>query len=85
MALELARADLHLGLDVLDRGQQLVARGHVVGGGIEVDLGPLGQHLAGQPVHLDDPLDLVAEEVDPDDLLAVRWLDLEDVAADPEA
>ena len=51
---------------------------------VEVHLGPLGEHLAGQLVDLDDPLDLVAEEVDAHDVLAVRRLDLEDVAADPE-
>ena len=51
---------------------------------VEVHLLALGEHLAGEVVDLDDPLDLVPEEVDPHDVLAVRRLDLEDVAADPE-
>ena len=76
---------LHLGLDLRDRRQQLVPRRDVVGGGVEVHLAPLGEHLAGERVDLDDLLHLVAEHVHPDQVLAVRWLDLEHVAAHPEA
>ncbi len=45
----------------------------------------LGEELAGQRVQLGDPLDLVAEELDPDDVLLGRRLELERVAADAEA
>ena len=51
---------------------------------VEVDLGSLREHLAGEVVDLDDPLDLVPEEVDPHHVLAVRRLDLEHVAAHAE-
>ena len=51
---------------------------------VEVDLLALGEDLARQLVDLDDALDLVAEEVDPHHVLAVRRLDLEDVTAHPE-
>ena len=71
LAAQLRDALLHLVLDLVDRDQQLLARRHVVGGGVDVHLGPLGEHLAGQRVDLDDPLDLVAEEVDPHHVVAV--------------
>ncbi len=41
----------------------------VVGGGVDVELLALGEHLAGQRVELGDALDLVAEELDPDDVV----------------
>ena len=44
----------------------------------------LGEQLAGQRVDLGDPLDLVAEELDPDEGLLRRRLELEGVAADAE-
>ena len=44
----------------------------------------LGEQLAGQRVELGDALDLVAEELDADDELLGRGLELERVAADPE-
>ncbi len=53
-------------------------------GRIEVHLVALGKHLAGEVVDLDDPLDLVAEEVDAYDVLAVRRLDLEHVTPHAE-
>ncbi len=76
---------LHLRVDLVDRQQQLVARRDVVGGRVEVHLAPLGEHLAGERVDLHDPLDLVAEQLHPHHVLAVRWLHLEHVAAHPEA
>ena len=63
---------------------QLVGRGHEVAGRIDVDLAALGEQLAGQRVDLGDPLDLVAEELDPDEGLLRRRLELQGVAADPE-
>jgi len=55
-----------------------------VGGRVDGHLRPLGEELAGERIELGDPLDLVAEELDPDDPLLGCRLDLERVAADPE-
>ena len=84
LGFELPGPDLGFGLDVADRHQQLVPRRDVVRGRVQVHLGALGQDLTGQRIDLDDPLDLVPEEIDPDHELAVRRLDLEHVTADPE-
>ena len=84
LGLEAADALLHLGLDVDDRLLELVLRRDVVGRRVDVDLLALGQELAGQRVELGDPLDLVAEELDPDERLLRGRLELEGVAADPE-
>ena len=84
LGLELADPLLHLRLDVDDRALQLVGRRDVVGGRVDVDLLALGEQLAGQRVQLRDPLDLVAEELDPDEGLLRGRLELEGVAADPE-
>ena len=62
----------------------LSGRRHVVGRRVDVDLLALGEELAGQRVELGDPLDLVAEELDPDERLLRRRLELEGVAADAE-
>ena len=51
---------------------------------VDVDLLALGEQLAGQRVELGDPLDLVAEELDPDERLLRRRLELQGVAADAE-
>ena len=53
-------------------------------GRVDVDLGPLDQHLAGQRVDLDDALDLVAEELDAHRDLLVGRIELERVAAHAE-
>ena len=84
LGLEPADPLLHLGLDVDDRELHLVGRGDVVAGRVDVDLVALGEELAGQRVQLRDPLDLVAEELDPDEVLLGGRLELEGVAADPE-
>ncbi len=84
LGLELADADLHLGLDVDDRLAQLVGRRHEVGRRVDVGLLALGEQLAGQRVDLRDPLDLVTEELDADDELLRRGLQLERVTADAE-
>ena len=57
---------------------------HVVGRRVDVGLLALGEELAGQRVELGDPLDLVAEELDPDERLLRRRLELQGVAADAE-
>ena len=62
----------------------LSGRRDVVGRRVDVDLLALGEQLAGQRVELGDPLDLVAEELDPDERLLGGRLELERVAADAE-
>ena len=64
---------------------QLVGRRHEVGRRVDVDLLPLREELAGEWVQLRDPLDLVAEELDPDEALLGGGLEFEGVAADAEA
>ena len=85
LRLELADPLLHLDLDVDDGLLELVGRRHEVGRRVDVRLLALGQELAGERVQLRDPLDLVAEELDADERLLRRRLELERVAADPEA
>ncbi len=80
-----AGALLHLGLDVDERLLELVGRRHEVGRRVDVEVVALGEQLAGERVDLGDPLDLVAEELDPDDPVLGRRDELEGVAADPEA
>ena len=84
LRLQLADADLHLGLDVDDRFLELVLRRDVVGRRVDVGLLALGEELAGQRVELGDALDLVAEELDADQRLLRGRLELERVAADAE-
>ena len=84
LGLELADADLHLGLDVDDGLLELVGRGDVVGRRVDVRLLAFRQQLAGERVELGDPLDDVAEELDADERLLRRRLELQRVAADAE-
>ncbi len=53
--------------------------------GIDVDLGPFGDQLAGQRIELGDPLDLVPEELDPDEAILRRGHELQRVAPDAKA
>ena len=85
LRLELADPLLHLDLDVDDGLLELVGRRHEVGRRVDVRLLAFGQELAGERVELRDPLDLVAEELDADERLLRRGLELERVAAHPEA
>ena len=85
LTLQLADAHLHLRLDVDDGLAQLVGRRHEVGRRVDVGLAALREQLPGQRIELGDALDLVAEELDPDHELLRRRLELEGVAADPEA
>ena len=75
---------LELELDAADRPLHPLRAGDVVGGREDVELLVLGEHLAGDRVQRHQPLDLVAEELDPDRVLLVDREDLEGVAADPE-
>ena len=84
LGLELPDPDLHLGLDVDDRLLELVGRRDVVGRRVDVDVLALGQQLTGERVELGDPLDLVAEELHPDQRLLRCRLELQGVAADAE-
>ena len=67
-----------------DRALHPLRAGDVVGGREDVELLVLGDDLAGDRVQRHQPLDLVAEELDPDRELLVDREDLEGVAADPE-
>ena len=73
-----------LDLDGGDGPAHPVRPGHVVGGREDVQLVPLADDLAGDRVHDQDPLDLVAEELQAHGPLLVRREDLEGVAPDPE-
>ena len=84
LGLHLGGPLLHLGLDVDERLLELVAGRHEVGRRVDVEVVALGDQLAGQRVDLGDPLDLVAEELDPDDPIVRGRHELEGVAADPE-
>ena len=66
LALPLERRELvvELELDALDRPLHALRAGDVVGGREDVELGVLGDHLAGDRVQRHQPLDLVAEELD---------------------
>ena len=82
--LELLQAVDELGLDVLDRLEQLLAGRDEMPGRVDVHLVTLGEHLAREGVQLRDALHVVAEELHAHRELLVRRLDLEGVAADPE-
>ena len=85
LGLHLADPQLHLGLDVDERLLELVGGRHEVGRRVDIEVVPFSEQLAGERIDLGDPLDLVAEELDPDDPVVGRRPDLEGVAADPEA
>ncbi len=72
-ALDLADGPLH----------PLVAR-HVVGRRKDDQVVDVGQLLAGERVDRDDPLDLVAEQLDLHHVLLVGGMDLDGVAPDPK-
>ncbi len=76
---------LQLDLDVGERQLELRGGRHVVGRRKHLQVLPRAQDLARGPVHLQDPLDLVAEELDPEDPLLVGRHQVDDVAPDPEA
>jgi len=81
---QLLHPDSELGLDVRDRLEQLLPGRHEVARGIDVDPVALGEDLAGERIELGDPLDGVAEELDPDGKIFVGRMDLQRVTTDPE-
>src|ERR1700678_4278012 len=82
--LELGQALRQLHLNAGDGARHPLLARHVVGGGEDVELLVLGDHLAGQRVQGGQALDLVAEHLDPDGELLVLRDDLDRVAPDPE-
>ncbi len=82
--LELLDAQLRLSFDVDQGLLELVGRRDVVRGGVDVELLPLGEELAGQRIELGDALHLVAEELHAHDEVVVGRLQLQRVAADAE-
>ena len=84
LPLELGQPLLELGLDAGDRALHALGAGHVVRGREDVDLVVLGDDLAGDRMEGHEPLDLVAEHLDPDRMLLVDGEDLDGVAANPE-
>ena len=84
LPLELGQPLRELGLDAGDRPLHPLRPGDVVGGREDVELLVLGEDLAGERVQGHQPLDLVAEHLDPDGVLLVHREDLDRVAADPE-
>ena len=84
LALQLGQPVGQLDLDAPDRPLHALRSGDVVGGREDVHLGLLADHLTGDRVERVDPLDLVAEQLDPDRELLVDRDDLDGVAAHPE-
>jgi hypothetical protein len=84
LRLQLGQPPGQLGFDGGDRLQHLLPLGDVVAGREDERLPELFQHLAGDRVHPQDPLDLVAEELDPEDRLLVGGQHLQGVAPHPE-
>ena len=84
LPLQLGQPLLQLGLDAADRPLHPLRAGDVVGGREDEQLVDLADHLAGERVQVVQPLDLVAEHLDPDGQLLVDREDLDGVAADPE-
>ena len=71
-------------LDPAQRPLHPFRAGHVVARGEDVELRVLGQHLAGHRVQGHEPVDLVAEHLDPNRMLLVHGEDLHGVTPDPE-
>ena len=72
LVLGLKELDLlaHLGLNIFTRPIDLLLRDDVVGGRPDHDVGQLGVHAACQLLHFADPIDLVAEPLDADQVVA---------------
>ena len=83
--LEPAHPVIELGLDVAQRQLHLRVWGDVVAGREDLQLLAAAQDLASHAVQLEDAVDLVAEELDPVDLLLVCRNDVDHVAANPKA
>src|SRR5438445_6305199 len=85
LRVEPGAALLELGLDLAQRRPHLRLAGDVLPGREELELLFFAQDLAGERVELQDALDLVAEELQAGRDLFVRRLDVDGVAAHPEA
>jgi len=71
-----------LGLDLVERVQQALARGHVVGLGIDRQARDLTLDLPRQRVEIGQRLDLVVEELDADGpVVGLGRVDVDDIAA----
>ncbi len=79
-----ASRGLQLRLDAGDGALHALGTGHVVRGREHVHLRVLGEDLAGQRVQGHEPLDLVAEHLDPHRMLLVHGEHLDGVAAHAE-
>ena len=84
LPLQLGQPLGQLGLDAGDGPRHPLRPGHVVGGGEDVQLVVLADDFPGQRVQRHQPLDLVAEHLDPDGEFLVHRDDLDGVTADPE-
>ena len=84
LPLQLGQPVGELQLDAGDRLLHPLRARDVVGGREDVELLVLGDHLTGQRVQRHQPLDLVAEHLDPHGQLLVDREDLDGVAPDPE-
>src|SRR5439155_15310687 len=71
--------------DRVDGTRGPIARRDEVRFGIDGDLVVPPDRLAGERIERRELVDLVAEQSDPQSLLLVRWIDLDDVAADAES
>ena len=83
-ALEVGEPLLQLGLDLDHRRGQALGSGDVVGGREDLCAGELAQRLAGERVDDREPVDGVAEHLDPQHRLLVGRMYLDGVAADAE-
>jgi hypothetical protein len=84
LPLELAEALLELGLDSGHRALHALRTGDVVRGREDVDLGVLGDDLAGERMKGHEALDLVAEHLDAHGVLLVHREHLDRVSAHAE-
>ena len=75
----------HLGLNILTGPVDLLLRHHIVGGRPYHHMVKARVHPSGKLLHLADPVDLIAEPLDPDQVLAaLRRIDLHRIPPDPE-
>ena len=75
----------HLGLNILTGPVDLLLRHHIVGGRPYHHMVKARVHPSGKLLHFADPVDLIAEPLDPDQVLAaLRRIDLHRIPPDPE-
>ncbi len=76
---------LQFGLDAGDRALELAARGHVLVGGIKIELLERAENRAGQRIEFTEGLDGFAVELHPQTLFKVGGHHVDHLAAHPEA